>query len=648
MGLGVGRPEASGWSLSLAGWGPSRQCSASLSQIGVPMAAPNQLCTSCETPLPGDAAYCPQCGIASPTEINQETGEVRTPRQQDADEAEYRERLQRALGEDYELRDLIGQGGFGVVYVAWDVKLERPVVVKALRHDLFATSQVLERFEREAKAVAKLPHPNILPVYFVGQAEGIAFMVMPKVEGESLRSHLDRERQLSVDEAVRIASEVTAALQVAHDAGIIHRDVKPENILLEGKERRVLLMDFGIAKAAESAEVALTGTGTLVGTPLYMSPEQASGERRIDHRSDIYSLGCVLYEMLAGDPPFTGSNTQAIIVRHISEAPPSLEVVRPGLSENMYQAVSKALAKVPADRFNSVAELASALTASAHAPTWRAKVWRPIGRFRLRPATGILLVGLVAAVLWLVSLAVEKRERRQVAEQWYADAVAYMQAEDYWSAGAAICDALTVYPEDDSGWATPSNCTVFDYWPDEDWSILDASDHVKDALDSVVAVRRWLSGGLLHPQTHRMHRTATDSQQLSVTIRKSGAASFSVGVFGENGLPERVANILSRIFGPYGRRRRSSTAAGLIFGGSGNIPQQRITMNHDSSLINDVLRDFVVGDVRRFILPPEVERMRVTAHFTDKQWEQALQELLGTYGLYGRIESPAVIRIFSR
>jgi len=246
----------------------------------------------------------------------------------------------------------------------WDTKLQRDLAVKALRHDLFPSPDLLERFKREARAVAGLRHPNILPVHFVGEGEGIAFMVMPKVEGENLRTVLEREGQLSVDAAIRITAEVASALQVAHDAGIVHRDVKPENILLESTERHVLLMDFGIAKAAQGTGTAITATGMLVGTPLYMSPEQASGQREVDSRSDIYALGCVIYEMLAGDPPFTGTNTNAIISRHIADTPPPLEVVRTGLPEQIIAAVTKALAKVPGDRFAKATDFSHSLVAA--------------------------------------------------------------------------------------------------------------------------------------------------------------------------------------------------------------------------------------------------------------------------------------------
>jgi hypothetical protein len=260
---------------------------------------------------------------------------------------------------------MIGQGGFGAVYAVWDAKLQREVAVKALRHDLMPSPSLLGRFQQEARAVARLRHPNILPVHFVGEGEGIAFMVMPKVEGENVRTALDQEGQLSVDEALRITSEAARGLQIAHDAGIIHRDVKPENILLEGTDRRVLLMDFGIAKATAGAGTAITATGMLVGTPLYMSPEQASGDRDVDHRSDIYALGCVLYEMLSGDPPHLGTTAQAIMAKALMEKPTRLSLLRDTVPAHVEEAVDIALAKAPSDRFQSANDFAGALQGTA-------------------------------------------------------------------------------------------------------------------------------------------------------------------------------------------------------------------------------------------------------------------------------------------
>jgi tRNA A-37 threonylcarbamoyl transferase component Bud32 len=281
----------------------------------------------------------------------------------DADEADYRGRLQHALGGDYELRELIGRGGFGAVYAAWDRRLERELAVKALRHDLFPTRLVLERFQREAKAVAKLRHPNILPVYSVGEGEGLAFMIMPLIRGESLSMVLKSRGKLPPEEAIRIATEVARALDVAHRLGIIHRDVKPENILLDGDERHALLADFGIAKAMESDD-QITHTGMIVGSPQYMSPEHAAGERDLDARSDIYSLGAVTYEMLAGRRPYEAANFQQLIAQQYTTEPPQLARLVPELSPAVCDTVMRSLARERADRWTSAGEFATVLLAA--------------------------------------------------------------------------------------------------------------------------------------------------------------------------------------------------------------------------------------------------------------------------------------------
>ena len=285
----------------------------------------------------------------------------------DVHEVEYRKRLQTALGADYELRDLIGRGGFGVVYAAWDRKLERDVAVKALRHDLFPTRLVLERFQREAKSVAKLRHPNILPVYTVGEGDGLAFMVMPYIRGESLASRLRRGR-VGIDEAIRITIEIARALDAAHRLGIIHRDVKPENILLEGDEQVALLADFGVAKVAE-ADGSITGTGIAVGSPQYMSPEQGSADKTLDARSDVYSLGAVAYEMLAGRRTFEAESFQRLIVLQFTSEPPSLRETAPGIPQPIADAVMRALAREPAGRWQSAGDFARALMESSSQPT---------------------------------------------------------------------------------------------------------------------------------------------------------------------------------------------------------------------------------------------------------------------------------------
>ncbi len=285
----------------------------------------------------------------------------------DNHETEYRQRLQQALGDDYELHRLIGSGGFGTVYAAFDRRLERDVAVKTLRYDLFPTNAVLERFQREARAVAKLRHPNILPVYSVGQGEGLAFMVMPLIQGETLGQTLRVQGRLPPDEAIRIGAAVGRALHVAHRVGIVHRDVKPENILLEGDERHPLLADFGIAKAMDS-DGELTRSGMIVGSPQYMSPEQAAGERNLDARSDIYSLGAVIYEMLAGRRPYEAANFQQLIVQQYTTEPPQIARLAPEIPTVLAEAVMRSLTKDPTGRWSSADEFASALLATGAAP----------------------------------------------------------------------------------------------------------------------------------------------------------------------------------------------------------------------------------------------------------------------------------------
>jgi tRNA A-37 threonylcarbamoyl transferase component Bud32 len=279
----------------------------------------------------------------------------------DAHEAEYRGRLQAALGPDFELRDLIGRGGFGAVYSAWDKALEREVAVKALRHDLFPTPVVLERFKREAKALGRLRHGHVLPVYEVGEGQGIAFMVMPLIKGDTLAAVLKRGNGVTPAEALRLTIEVARALDAAHRAGIVHRDVKPENILIEGPDRHAVLADFGIAKAA-AVETDLTGAGVAIGSPQYMSPEQASAEKEIDGRSDIYSLGAVAYEMLAGRRPYEADSLQRLMVLQFTTEPAHLSV--PGVASETADVVMRALARDPASRFQTASEFAAALSTS--------------------------------------------------------------------------------------------------------------------------------------------------------------------------------------------------------------------------------------------------------------------------------------------
>jgi len=268
-------------------------------------------------------------------------------------------RLQLALSDRYRIEREIGAGGMATVFLAQDLRHDRRVALKLLRPELSAVIGA-ERFLAEIKLTANLQHPHILPLFDSGEADGFLFYVMPFVEGESLRARLNREKQLPVADAVRIASEVASALDYAHRHGVVHRDIKPENILLH--DGQALVADFGIALAASKAGGnRMTETGMSLGTPHYMSPEQAMGEREITARSDVYALGVVLYEMLTGDPPFTGSTAQAIVARVLTEPPRPILPQRHTIPPEVEAAILVALEKLPADRFASAAEFADAL-----------------------------------------------------------------------------------------------------------------------------------------------------------------------------------------------------------------------------------------------------------------------------------------------
>jgi Tol biopolymer transport system component len=269
-------------------------------------------------------------------------------------------RLSSALADRYAIERELGAGGMATVYLAHDVRHDRPVALKVLRAELAAVIGA-ERFLAEIKTTANLQHPHILPLFDSGSADGFLYYVMPYVEGESLRDRLSREKQLPVDEALRVATEVASALDYAHRHGVVHRDIKPENILLH--EGQALVADFGIALAVTKiGGTRMTETGMSLGTPTYMSPEQAMGEREITPKADIYALGCVLYEMLLGEPPFTGPTAQAVVAKVLTEKPGPLVARRERVPAHVEDAVFTALEKLPADRFASAAEFAAALT----------------------------------------------------------------------------------------------------------------------------------------------------------------------------------------------------------------------------------------------------------------------------------------------
>ena len=272
------------------------------------------------------------------------------------------------MSDQYTIERELGAGGMATVYLGHDIRHDRKVAVKVLRPELAAVIGA-ERFLAEIKTTANLQHPHILPLFDSGVADSFLFYVMPYIEGVSLRDRITREHQLPVHDAVRIAGEVASALDYAHRHGVIHRDIKPENILLH--DGSALVADFGIALAASTADTRMTETGMSLGTPHYMSPEQAMGEREITARSDVYALGCITYEMLAGEPPFTGPTAQAIIARVMTEEPRSLMQQRKNLSAHVEDAVLTALEKLPADRFETAAEFGAALAGDAAQPARR-------------------------------------------------------------------------------------------------------------------------------------------------------------------------------------------------------------------------------------------------------------------------------------
>ena len=339
--------------------------------------------------------------------------------------------LREALADRYAVERELGRGGMATVFLAEDLKHHRPVAIKVLHAELTAALGA-ERFLREIEIAARLQHPHILPLYDSGAAAGFLYYVMPYVEGESLRDRLTREKQLPQDDALRIAAEVAGALAYAHSRGVVHRDIKPENIMLSGGT--AVVTDFGIARAVSAAGDGqhLTQTGTIIGTPAYMSPEQSTGASEIDGRSDEYSLACVVYEMLVGEPPFTGPTAQAIIARHSLDmvSPPS--IVRATIPDAVEGAILRALSKVPADRYPTTALFAEALnTPSAATGAYRrATLERAVGRPRGGVWRLVLVVVVLAALAGYVAIRAVRPGRgsvsggldpRHVAVLYFAD-----------------------------------------------------------------------------------------------------------------------------------------------------------------------------------------------------------------------------------
>jgi hypothetical protein len=304
------------------------------------------VCSSCHALLRDGTTHCPRCGPGSLALFGVELSSL-DPRPNDSGALE---RLGRALGRHYRVVRLIGRGGFAEVYEVVDSDLQRRLAVKVLRSDLPLTASTISRFKQEARAVARLSHPNTVPIHFVGEGEGLVYYAMPYLEGRTVADLLKAEGPLTVERALRVVEPILEALQHAHDHGLVHRDVKPDNILIESGTGRPLLVDFGIVKYLDGP-AHLTDAGFIVGTPLYMSPEQALGSQSVDARSDLYGMGAVLFQLLTGAPPFPGTDSQEIVGRHITEPVPSASLSRDDIPGWISGIVLRCMAKHPDDRF---------------------------------------------------------------------------------------------------------------------------------------------------------------------------------------------------------------------------------------------------------------------------------------------------------
>ena len=330
-------------------------------------------CPQCRAAIPDGSSYCTKCGAAAPT---QET-EVRTETfDASSTTPSVMDRLGRALGPNYEVRSLVGRGGFAEVYEVWDGNLERRLAAKVLNPDIAWTPGNLERFKQEARTVARLNDPAILPIHFVGDVEGLAYYVMPFVEGTSLADLIAGGGPMPPEEAVPIAKTVLQALAHAHSVGLIHRDIKPDNVMLESGTGKALLVDFGIAKILDPEKASnLTQAGFTIGTPHYMSPEQALAQP-IDARSDLYSLGAMLFEMVTGEKPFEADTSQEVVSMHVTEPPRHPSEVKEGIPEPLSAVILRCLEKTPLDRFQSAEEVLEALGEEA---TTRASADHDVG-----------------------------------------------------------------------------------------------------------------------------------------------------------------------------------------------------------------------------------------------------------------------------
>jgi formylglycine-generating enzyme required for sulfatase activity/tRNA A-37 threonylcarbamoyl transferase component Bud32 len=311
-------------------------------------------------------------------------------------------RVQAALGDGYAIEGKLGAGGFAVVYLVRDVNLKRKLAVKVLSPDVISSHSVLERFKREAETVAQLSHPHIVPLHFIGEKDGLVYLVMQAIDGGSLADRLEKEKQLPIADAARIFGEVASALAHAHKRGVIHRDIKPQNVLIDLESGRTMVTDFGIARTADGG--SLTATGMVVGTPTYLSPEQVTGEPS-DHRADIYALGVMAYEMIAGNAPFIAPTPTAVLMKRLAGPPPMLNDVRTDVPAALAELVNACLAVDPNDRLSNAADVTRAVTGQSpvsggHTTSARTTVIKPTAR-KAWPAwaTMVPVIGGIALAL---------------------------------------------------------------------------------------------------------------------------------------------------------------------------------------------------------------------------------------------------------
>jgi len=322
-----------------------------------------------------------------------------------------------ALGDGFVVDRALGEGGFAVVFLVRDLALKRDLAVKVLSPDVITSHSMLERFRREAETVAQLSHPNIVPVHFIGERDGLLWLAMQCIDGGSIADRLVRERRLPVDDAVRITTEVAGALAHAHKRGVIHRDIKPANVLIDAESGRCLVTDFGIARTVDAA--ALTATGMMLGTPAYLSPEQITGEP-IDHRVDVYALGVMLFEMLAGRVPFEGPTPTAAMMKRLGGPPDAVTTVRPDVPREISDIIATCLAADPAERFESAGDLIRALGGEAVPTGGRRMKAAHVPRLRSKQAR-MIAAGIVVATLagtgWSLTVSRATREHQaQVAD----------------------------------------------------------------------------------------------------------------------------------------------------------------------------------------------------------------------------------------